>query len=74
MKPVKSFGSSVRQRAVISTGVSPDISIARLIVPPEVPSAWWKHSSASANACKTPAWYATRIPPPARINDRFGPA
>ena len=47
---------SSRQRRHASSGDTPDISIARLNVPPEVPSAWWKRSPASSSATSTPAW------------------
>ena len=47
---------SARQRSQACAGVTPDSSIARLKVPPEVPSAWWKRSPASSSATSTPAW------------------
>ena len=43
-------------------------------VPPDAPSTWWKRSPACSSAARTPAWYATRIPPPARTRERRGPA
>ena len=47
---------SSRQRSHASPGDTPDSSIARLKVPPDVPSAWWKRSPASWSATSTPAW------------------
>ena len=46
----------------------------KFIVPPDAPSTWRKRSPACSSAARTPAWYATRIPPPARTSERCGPA
>src|SRR6478735_4919484 len=61
---------SVLHRPPSSLGRTPDISIPRVKIPPEVPSPWANVRPASSRACTTPACHATRIPPPASTSAR----
>ena len=49
---------SVLQRRPSSLGRTPDISMPRVKIPPEVPSPWANVSPASSRACTTPACHA----------------
>ena len=56
MNLTKSFTRRVRQRSHISSGVSPDIHMASVMTPPDVPSPCEKRSPSSMSAFSTPAW------------------
>ena len=49
-------GSRRRHRSQSPSGVTPDSSAAKFMIPPEVPSPWVKTSPRSESARSTPAW------------------